>query len=342
MTNQAEKATQSHIWEQVLHVCPPDIRMKLEHVDPMYLNRIEEVRMRLGQPVQLTGWGLDRFLGEQGDMTTDPLQAVNVTEGHLSRVIQAVTQASLYAVEDDLRKGFVTMPGGHRVGVAGRTVVGPSGKIRAVRSIYSVNIRIAREQRGAASLLARYAFDRDLGRPLSILLISPPQCGKTTLLRDLARMWSSGTVATGLPAAKVTIVDERSELAGSVDGRPQFDIGPRTDLLDGCPKAEGMQIAIRSLSPGLIVTDEIGREEDSRAVLDATQAGVAVLTSAHAASIEQWRNRPAMDGLYQTRAFDRYAVIGRQDGPGTVLRIEDGQGRVLYRRTSSSKRVDLS
>jgi stage III sporulation protein AA len=154
-------------------------------------------------------------------------------------------------------------------------------------------------------------------------------------------MWSAGAIATGVQAQKVTIVDERSELAGSVDGLPQFDIGPRTDLLDGCPKAEGMQIAIRSLSPGVVVTDEIGRAEDSVAVLDATHAGVAVLTSVHAASIDEWRRRPAMDVLYESRAFDRFVLISRDEGPGTILRIEDADRHVLYRRTSSSKRVDL-
>ena len=340
MTHQVDAVPDERIWQQVLHVCPPDIRGRLEGIDPIYLRRIEEVRLRLGQPVQITGFGFDRFLGLTEDVTSNPNMGLIVTEEHLARVIQAVTQASLYAVEDDLRKGFITMQGGHRVGVAGRAVLGAGGEIRSVRSINAVNIRVARERLGCAALLSRYAFDRDSLRPLSMLLISPPQCGKTTLLRDLARLWSSGGIAPGVPAAKVTIVDERSELAGSVDGRSQFDIGPRTDLLDGCPKAEGMRIAIRSLSPLVIVTDEIGREDDVKAVLDATHAGVAVVTSVHAASVEQWRQRPAMEGLYRSKAFERYVLIGRDEGPGTIVRVEDDGQAVLYRRTSSSKRVD--
>ena len=341
MIEQVDETSARRTWEQVFHVCPPDIRGRLESLDPAYLRRIEEVRLRLGQPVQLAGWGFDRFLGEAGDVTTDPRSGFLVTEDHLARVIQGVTQASLYAVEDDLKKGFVTMQGGHRVGIAGRAVLGNRGEIKAVRSIFSVNIRVARERHGVASQLAKYTVDKDNGRPLSVLLISPPQCGKTTLLRDLARLWSWGIIAPGIAGAKVSIVDERSELAGSVDGRPQFDIGPRTDLLDACPKAEGMRIAIRSLSPAVLVTDEIGHEEDARAVMDATHAGVAVVTSVHAGSVEQWRQRPAMEGLFQSRAFDRYVLIGREDGPGTILRIEDADLHVLYRRASSSKRVDL-
>jgi stage III sporulation protein AA len=340
VTHQVEEGPDERIWQQVLHVCPPDIRGRLEALDPIYLRHIEEIRLRLGQPVQISGFGFDRFLGSIEDVTSNAQMGLRVTEEHLSRVLQAVTQASLYAVEDDLRKGFVTMQGGHRVGVAGRTVLGVGGEIRAVRSIYSVNLRVARERPGCAGLLSRYAFDRETGRPLSMLLISPPQCGKTTLLRDVARLWSWGGIAAGVPAAKVTIVDERSELAGSVEGRPQFDIGPRTDLMDGCPKAEGMRMAIRSLSPGVIVTDEIGREDDVRAVLDATHAGVAVVTSVHAASVDEWRQRPAMEGLYRSKAFKRYVLIGRDEGPGTILRVEDEGQVVLYRRTSASKRVD--
>lgn len=328
---------------QVFTVCPPDIRRLLEALPKSELNGLEEIRLRLGQPVQLCGSRWDRFLHEDAGVTERLSEGIRVTADHLSRVIASVTQSSLYAVEEDVRRGFVTMPGGHRVGVAGRVVVGDSGAVRSMRSVYSVNIRIAREQIDCAKPLCPYLYDRISMRPYSLILISPPQCGKTTLLRDLIRIWSSGFAAAGVPAAKVTVVDERSEIAGCVDGIPQFDMGPRTDVLDGCPKSEGLSMAIRSLSPTIVATDEIGSVSDTAAVLDATHAGVQVFASAHAASVDEFSKRPAMANLIETRAFQRYIVLSRRSGPGTVEQILDADFRRVYSRTTHPEtKVNLS
>lgn len=301
---------------------------------------MEELRFRLGQPVEVCGIGFDRFLHRDGGLT-DRAEEGWVTAGEeLARIVQGVTQSSLYAVEDELRRGFVTMPGGHRVGIAGRAVLYESGAVRSIRSITSVNIRIAKEQLGAADRLRPYVARRRDGLPYSVLVISPPQCGKTTLLRDLARQWSEGLVVAGSRGRKVCIVDERSELAGCLGGTPQFQLGPRTDVLDACPKADGLLMAIRSLSPELVVTDEIGRAVDRDAILEATHAGVAVLASAHASTVDEWRQRPHMAELFSARAFTRYVLLSRKDGPGTIAAILDETGMPLpsFQATSSSRR----
>ncbi|WDM03085.1 stage III sporulation protein AA [Alicyclobacillus cycloheptanicus] len=290
---------------------------------------MEELRFRLGQPVEICGAALDRFLHREAGLTDDPGEAWITTEADLSRVVQGVTQSSLYAVEDELRRGFVTMPGGHRVGVAGHVVLYESGAVRSIRSITSVNIRIAKECLGAADRLRPYVARRTDGRPYSVLIVSPPQCGKTTILRDLARQWSEGVISPASRARKVCVVDERSELAGCLAGVPQFRLGPRTDILDACPKAEGLLMAIRSLSPELVVTDEIGRAQDRDAILEATHAGVAVLASAHAGTIEEWRRRPYMSELFEARAFQRYVLLSRRQGPGTVELVLDEHGHPL-------------
>jgi len=132
---------------------------------------------------------------------------------------------------------------------------------------------------------------------------------------------------------KVTIVDERSELSGCIDGVPQFTLGPRTDVLDACPKAEGMLMAIRSLSPDIVVTDEIGRAQDRDAVLEAAHAGVAVISSAHASSLQEWRLRPYMNELFEAKAFSRYVLLSRRHGPGTVEMVLDEAGRPLFGTT---------
>ncbi len=316
-------------WRQVLSVCPPEIEARIRGLPSTIGERIEEIRFRLSQPLQVCGVDLDGFLHKSEGITTDPRDAVIVTADHISRVVQAVTQSSLYAVEDELKRGFVTMPGGHRVGVAGRVVVYESGYVRTIRSITSLNVRIAKECIGSADRIAPWLFRKSDGKPFSTLILSPPQCGKTTLLRDIARQWSTNLIRTHGQPLKVTVVDERSEITGCIDGIPQFLIGPRTDVLDACPKAEGMLMAIRSLSPDVIVTDEIGREQDKDAILEAANAGVTVITSAHANTVQEWRNRPFMDQLFCAKVFSRYVLLSRRYGPGTVELVLDEYGKSL-------------
>lgn len=324
-------------WNQVLSVCPSDIRQKLALLSPEHLAELEEIRLRLGQAVQVVGSRYDCFLSATYGLTHQSGEGLVVTADHLQRVIQAVTQSSLYAVEEDVRRGFVTIPGGHRVGIAGRVVLSEAGTVRAVRLVSSLNIRVAKERIGSAQTILPFTYDTNTGRPLNVLLLSPPQCGKTTLLRDLVRSWSTGRVSPGVAAARVSLIDERSEIAGSMEGQPQFDVGPRTDILDGCPKAEGVLMAIRSLSPGVVVTDEIGHDDDAAALIEATHAGVAVFASAHAHSVGHWRTRPSMKPLYDAHAFERYVVLSRRRGPGTVERICDAHEHSLYSAAAVAK-----
>jgi len=316
-------------WLQVLRVCPTEVQNRIDKLPLSVLEDLEEIRFRSGQPLQLCGASLDVFLHQQAGLTEDPAQAFFVTEEHLKKVVQAVTQSSLYAVEDELRRGFVTMPGGHRVGVGGRVVLYETGRVRSIRSFNGVNVRIAKEKIGAGDRLRPYLRLVSPGKPYNVLILSPPQCGKTTLLRDLARQFSEGSMTVTKRGFKVSVVDERSEIAGCVDGIPQFQLGPRTDVLDACPKAEGMLMMIRSLSPDIVVTDEIGRKEDRDAILEATHAGVSVLATAHATNLDEWRQRPFMDELFTVGAFERYVLLSRRRGPGTIEQVLDKRGTAI-------------
>ncbi|WP_067617623.1 stage III sporulation protein AA [Alicyclobacillus acidiphilus] len=316
-------------WRELMAILPTDVRESLRCIDSRLQQEVEEIRLRVGQPVELRSnrgsFRLERA-GSSGASTREPIILSSI---QLDHILQQVTQFSMYAVEEDMRRGFITMPGGHRVGVAGRVVVGEGNRVKAIRNVSSLNIRIAREFPGISAPLRRVLAHPKTGRPYSTLILSPPRCGKTTMLRDIVKQWSDNRVVPREFPATVVVVDERSEIAGCIDGIPQFDLGPRVDVLDACPKADGMLMAIRSLSPELIVTDEIGRQEDALAVLEALHSGVFVIATAHAHSVEEWRRRPHMGELFQSGAFSRYVVLSRRRGPGTIEAVYDGDLRPI-------------
>lgn len=268
---------------------------------------LEEIRIRVNQRIQLVYPESDR------------LTQAWVTETDCKTVVERMCEHSLYAWREELRAGFITLAGGCRVGVCGKAVM-QDGRMECITSITSLNIRIAREVNGAAAELLPHIIEPD-GQICASLLFSAPGCGKTTLLRDIARQLSYGE--NGIPARRICVMDERMELAASINGVPQLDVGPRTDVLSGCPKAEGMELLIRSMNPQVLITDELGGMQDAIAVLDASNAGVAVITTAHAGSIEQLQKRPGTNMLLESGAFARIVQLGRTPRVGSVLHIWD-------------------
>lgn len=279
---------------------------------------LEEIRIREGRALQLVYPGGDGFITPEGDLTADPGRGAVATHDDVGRTFQLMAKGSVYAWEEEMRSGFLTIEGGHRIGLTGRAVA-EDGRIRTLKQVAGLNVRIAREVRGAADrLLPRIVQG---GTLLSTLIISPPQAGKTTVLRDLVRQLSTGVVRLGLKGMKVGLVDERSEVAGCCGGVPQRDVGPRTDVLDGCPKAEGMMLLIRALSPQVVAVDEIGRPADADAVMEALHAGVRVVATAHGHDLADIARRPALADLLKVGAFGRAAILGRSRGPGTVEQV---------------------
>jgi stage III sporulation protein AA len=234
-----------------------------------------------------------------------------------------MSEYSLYARDEELRRGYLALPGGHRAGFAGRVVV-EDGRVKLLRDISGITIRIARDVLGAGEPLLSHLYCQRGKRVRHTLLVSAPQAGKTTMLRDLARLFSDGDEGVGRPGFKVGIVDERSELAGCYLGEPQLDVGKRTDVLDGCPKAEGMMMLVRSMSPQIVVTDELGRPEDAHAVEEAVNTGATVLATAHGQSVEELMKRPSLAYLLAHGLFERVVVLSRRKGPGTIEGIFDG------------------
>jgi stage III sporulation protein AA len=306
------------VFTQIMPYLSPAVACLLEGLNGEQLGTLEEIRLRRGQPLLLRLDQRELTLDKHGRVHSNLSAGYRITEEDMYRTLASISDNSLYAFEEDIRRGFITIPGGHRVGLAGQ-VVYQGQEVRTLRDFNGICLRVAREVKDVARSLLPVIFRGPGGGAVSTLLISPPRCGKTTLLRDLARLISTG--GEWGPGHNVVIVDERSELAGCYRGVPQLDVGPRTDVLDACPKAVGMQMAVRSLSPGVVVTDEIGRSEDGEAIQECIHSGVVVLSSVHAASRAELENRPVMKELLALRAFAAGVVLSRRNGPGTIKEI---------------------
>ncbi|MFD6442980.1 stage III sporulation protein AA, partial [Peribacillus sp. NPDC060186] len=241
-------------------------------------------------------------------------------------LLNQIGQFSLYTLEEELKRGYITIAGGHRVGLAGKAIL-ENGAVKAIRDISSFNIRIAREKIGAAEPLTSYLYN---GEWQHTLLIGAPQTGKTTILRDIARMISSGNEKRGIAPQKVGIVDERSEIAGSVHGVPQLEFGTRVDVLDGCPKAEGMMMMIRSMSPDVLVVDEIGRAEDTQAVLEAANAGIKLMITTHGHTLDEIKKRPFIAEILRQNIFERFIELQRSKSGKRSYNVLDSAGLPLY------------
>ncbi|WP_242143743.1 MULTISPECIES: stage III sporulation protein AA [unclassified Bacillus cereus group] len=300
--------------KEVLEVLPKTMRELIEGCNEY--NALEEIRVRIGRPLECIAHGKVFF------------HEYIVTPEDAMYLLNKLSQFSLYTMEEELKRGYVTLRGGHRIGLAGKVITEKSA-VKMIRDVSSFNIRIARQKIGIAEPLLSYLYE---SRWLNTMVIGPPQTGKTTLLRDVARCMSQGVRSANIPSCKVGIVDERSEIAGCVKGIPQYEFGPRVDVLDACPKAEGMMMMIRSMSPDLLIVDEIGRMEDSEAIMEAIHAGVQLFISAHGFSFDDIRKRPSLKAVMEFGVFERFIELSKAKGPGTVVQVKDGEGKPIQRR----------
>ncbi|XID94141.1 stage III sporulation protein AA [Paenibacillaceae bacterium WGS1546] len=300
--------------QSIIELFPASLRQVLERLPAVAGEALEEIRVRENRPLEIAYGGRHAFVRIDGTLADDGREAFVPGREPCRALLERITNHSLYAVEEELRRGYVTVAGGHRIGLAGRTVL-DKGAVSHLRDIAGFNVRIARARVGVGAHVLPGLLDIQSGTIRHTLIVSPPQQGKTTLIRDLARCISSGEwhhpLAAKWRGRKVAIVDERSEIAASERGVPTFDLGPRCDVLDACPKAEGIMMMLRSMSPEVIVVDEIGRPEDAEAINEAIHAGVRVLATAHAADLRDVFARPALAKLAADGVFEAYVLLSR-------------------------------
>lgn len=299
---------------QIQNLFSGNIRRLLLQADLDY-EKLYEIRLRAGRPMFLIYDGGECFLRTRGR------EPYLVTREDLKETLEYVSGYSLYAYEDELRQGYMSVQGGHRVGVTGKVIL-DGDRIRGMKYISCINLRLAHEIQGCADPVMEHI--RKENWTAHTLLVSPPRCGKTTLLRDMIRQLSNGSGK--IPGVTVGVVDERSELAGCYQGIPQNDLGIRTDVLDGCPKAHGMQMLIRSMSPSVVAVDELGREEDFKAVESVIYSGCKLIATAHGASLEEIFSTPFFGRLRKMKVFERYILLGKEQRAGIIRGIYDERG----------------
>lgn len=280
---------------------PDNVRNVIIMLPEKIQNDIEEIRIQIGQPICVRTATKELVLNKNAEV---------ISYETMNTILSNLLNHSIYAYENQLAKGYITIESGHRIGVCG-TMVKDNNSSRFLKDISSINVRRSREIKGCGDIVINEIVN---GACLhNTIIVSPPKCGKTTLLRDIIRIIS-------MQGFRVGVCDERSEIAGMYKGRPSFDLGPRTDVLDKSDKAEGMLMLIRSMAPDVIVTDEIGQKEDIDAIRYALTAGVKIITTIHGKDYDDLINSQAGE-LVKDKVFKRIIFLSNIPSTGSVTEV---------------------
>ena len=290
-------------------------------------DEINEIRLRVNQPVLLYGKGRESYITLEGELSQSEKDCKKISAQELQELMQHWCQNSRYAYEQQIKRGYLTLKRGHRVGLCGEAVI-KKNSIATLKYISSVNIRIAHEIKGVSLPLLPYLYEKN--RVKNILILSEPGAGKTTLLRDLIRNISQGSKEK--KGRTVSLIDERKEIAACYQGIPQLDVGMRTDVLDDCPKVCGMEMVLRSMSPGVIAVDEIGGKKEIKLLKQMNKCGCSILATVHASCLEDFWKKKRYEELKKEELFDLIIELTKkQDGfHGRIWDREEGKICWLY------------
>ena len=299
--------------ESVLSAFGNDLREILKEIPDEIIEETQEIRLRSDRPIVLNLKDSTYFLSKSGEVSKERTdEDFIVNKNIINTIIQNICSYSIYSHQEEIKKGFVTIKGGHRVGICGSAVLS-NGSISSIKDISSVNIRLARQKNGVAKeFFSKVNFDGS-----GILIVGPPSSGKTTILRDVARSLSIGKFTE---ARRVSIIDERGEIACVCNGEVINDVG-LCDVLDGYPKGEGIMHALRSLAPEVIVCDEIGNIDDICAIEEGLNAGVSIIATVHAKNIEELLKRKQVIRLLDTGAFSKIVLLKDRKHPSQIENV---------------------
>lgn len=266
---------------------------------------LQEIRIRINRPLEVKFKSNNYLITKNGTTTNNLDKAFLVTEEAFTHTLNKISKHSMYAFQDELKNGFITLSGSHRVGIVGTCVI-ENGEIKSVRDIQSLNIRLSHEIYGVSNSIKKiYTYGIE-----NTLIVSPPACGKTTMLRDLIRVFSDEFSKT------VGVVDERSEICGN------NYTGIRTDIITNCPKSLGMITLLRTMSPYVICVDEIGKKEDIISLLELFNCGVKVVATIHAKNINELIKKENTKKLISEKYFDNYIVLNDVYSTPTVYNTD--------------------
>ena len=297
--------------DEILLYFPLHIREKLRNID---FTNLEEIRIRNNRPIFLK-------IGQSEQQVNYIINTNDVLE-----ILQKICDNSIYTYQNQICNGYITIKGGHRIGITGNIVI-KDGQVTNISHIYSLNFRIARQVIDCSNKILESVLDLKNNTVFNTIIISPPGRGKTTILRDLIRKISDGIPEISFNGINVGVVDERGESAAMYKGIPQNDIGRRTDILDNIPKDIGMKMLIRSMNPKVIVADEIGSAKDTEAIKYAICSGVKGVFTSHGNGVKDIINNPILNELYITDGIER--VLAIDENRNVHLEYEKSERRAV-------------
>lgn len=330
---------ENKILSEILSFLPENIRRFFLNVSTISLKDINEICLRVNRPVILRC--SDEFYYLTSDGITTKLYRNNVyitNKNEINEAFLKMCEYSVHARFSEIQKGYLTLAGGHRVGVCGTAVI-ENGRISTVKNISSLNIRISHEITDCASKIMREFFLKK-SRPPGLLIAGPPMSGKTTVLRDLCRRLSENVI----DGCRVALIDERGEIAGTYNGEACYNVGVNVDILNEYPKAEGIQIAVRCFSPQFVLCDEVSTSAEAEAVLEGMHSGVEFILTAHAFDKFDLIKRPCIKTMLQACVFENIIILSERDGENTAL-FKQYKGSELLNETGGDyyggSRIDI-
>lgn len=296
-----------------------ELKFLFEQLDYKVFEDLEEIRLRAEKPLILKIKNKEKFLSKSGTLEYKCNNSYMVSQRDIQNTLERISDYSIYSVEEELKNGFITIDGGHRIGISG-SIIMENNKIKGFRNVTGMNIRKSSEYKGCADKVINYIVNKDIIK--STMIISPPGCGKTTILRDIIRQLSDGK-ENFFPGMNVSIVDERNEISASYNGIPQKDVGIRTDVLSCCKKASGMLLLLRSMAPKVIAVDEIGGQDDTKAIEEIMNCGVKIICTAHGSSVEEIMKNPDIKRLLEKKVFEVLIVLTNKFTTGGIEGVYD-------------------